>query len=101
MPQLICHLIDANLDTSYFRSIARCHDGERYPVMIGSVVPAGALQAAMRELNTQTFALGARARWQYPLALGRLARLLRRERVAALHAHCFDATWLGLMAARI
>jgi glycosyltransferase involved in cell wall biosynthesis/GT2 family glycosyltransferase len=98
---VVCHLIDANLDTNYFRSIARNHDGERFPVMIGSIVPAGPLQRAMRESSTRTFSLGARNRWKYPLATLRLARLLRTERVAVLHAHCFDATFVGLIAARL
>lgn len=98
---MICHLIDANNDTQYFRSIARACNRERYPVMIGSLAPAGPLQTAMHELETRTFALGATARWQYAQALWRLVRLLRRERVALLHAHCFDPSWLGLIAARL
>lgn len=97
----VCHLIDANLDTSYFRSIARSHDDERYPVMIGSIVPAGPLQKGMGESRTPTFSLGAAARWKYPLGILRLARLLRKEKVAILHAHCFDATFAGLIAARL
>ena len=98
---MICHLTDVNLDTQYFRSIARVSDRKRYPVMIGSIAPTGTLQAAMRELSTPTFALGAIARWQYPLALWRLEQLLQRKRIAVLHAHCFDPTWLGLLAARL
>lgn len=101
MRRLICHLIDANLDTSYFRSIARSHDRERFPVMIGSIAPAGPLQAAMRELGTPAFALGATARRQYPAVIWRLAQLLRQEGVAVLHAHCFDPTFIGLAAARL
>lgn len=98
---MICHLTDLNLDTQYFSSIARECDRARYPVMIGSIAPAGTLQAAMRELDTPTFALGATTRRQYPQALWRLAQLLRRERVAVLHAHCFDPSWLGLIAAHL
>src|SRR5436190_20782728 len=97
----ICHLIDANSDTQYFRSIARACASERYPVMIGSLAPAGPLQAAMRELQTPTFALDAATRRQYPQALWRLVCLLRRARVALLHAHCFAPSWLGLIAARL
>jgi glycosyltransferase involved in cell wall biosynthesis len=97
----ICHLIDSNLDTGYFRSIARRHDRERFPVMIGSIAPAGPIQAAMRELKTPEFSLGAVSRRQYPAALWRLVQVLRRENVGILHAHCFDPTWLGLIAARL
>lgn len=99
--QIVCHLIDANLDTSYFRSIARNHDHSRYPVIIGSLAVRGPLQEAMNRIGTPTFSLNASSRWDYPLATLRLAKLLRRERVSILHAHCFDATVVGLTAARI
>lgn len=97
----VCHLIDANLDTAYFRSIAQCHDREQYPVGIGSIHPAGGLQAAMGRVGVPTFSLGVAGRRGYGTALGRLVGLLRKERVALLHAHCFDPTLLGLLAARL
>jgi len=95
----VCHLIDANLDTPYFRALAR-HHAPRYPVTIGSLAPEGPLQEAMRALSTPTFALGAHGRPGYPVALARLRRVLRSEGIAILHAHCFDPTLLGLVAAR-
>jgi glycosyltransferase involved in cell wall biosynthesis len=98
--RLICHLIDANFDTAYFRAIAWHHDKARFPVMIGSLALEGPLQRAMRALGTPTFTLGVIGRWQYGRAIVRLARLLRREKVSVLHAHCFDPTLVGLVAAR-
>lgn len=74
---------------------------------IGSVAPAGPLQQAMRHQSVPTFALGAASRAAYPLALARLVSLLRRPPGGApaepvlLHAHCFDPTLLGLVAARL
>lgn len=100
-PYQICHLIDANIETAYFRSIARCHDSNRFPVMIGSIKPEGALQRAMREMNIETFSLGVELRQQYPLAIWRLVQLIRRQRIALVHAHCFDPTAIGVIAARL
>jgi glycosyltransferase involved in cell wall biosynthesis len=97
----ICHLTDVNLATGYFRSIARCHDRERFPVLIGSIHAPGTLQRSMRASGAGTFSLHARARWQFPLAAARLSALLRRERITVVHAHCFDPTFLGLIAARM
>ena len=97
---MVCHLIDTTLDTPYFRSIARCHDRERYPVAIGSIHPDGPLQARLQRMSTPTFSLQVRGRSQYPVAIQRLARLLR-EKQAILHAHCFDPTLVGLLAARL
>ena len=101
MKHLVCHLIDANQDTAYFRAIAHHHNRDRFPVMIGSLGPEGALQRSMRGLETPTFALGVTSRWRYGRAIAGLARLLRRERVSVLHAHCFDPTMVGLVAARV
>lgn len=69
--------------------------------MIGSLAPEGALQRAMRQLDTHTFSLNAPSRRHYAAAIARLARLLKRERIAIVHAHCFDPTFVGLMAARM
>ncbi len=101
MKRVVCHLIDADLDTFYFRAIAGHHDKVRFPVMIGSLAPEGPLQRVMRALGTPTFALGVTSRWQYGRAIAGLARLLRREKVSVLHAHCFDPTLVGLVAARL
>jgi glycosyltransferase involved in cell wall biosynthesis len=97
----ICHLIDTNADTSYFRSIARLHDGARFPVTIGSITPPGNLQRATEALGAATFSLGARGRLQYVGALARLVALIRHQRIALVHAHCFDPTFLGLFGARL
>lgn len=97
----VCHLIDFNRDTPYFRAIARHHDHERWPVRIGSLEGEGELQRAMRALDVPTFGLQARVGWAAPLSAWRLARLLRRERASVLHAHCFHPTLTGLLAARL
>jgi glycosyltransferase involved in cell wall biosynthesis len=101
LSRLVCHLIDTSADTRFFRVIAQYQDRTRFPVMVGSLAPEGPLQTAMRQLGTPTFALGAAGRRQYGQATWRLARLLRREGVSVLHAHCFDPTVVGLVAARL
>jgi glycosyltransferase involved in cell wall biosynthesis len=101
MSDLICHLIDANLDTAYFRSIIRYHDQSKFRVMIGSLASEGPLQRAMMELGAQTFALSTSKRWQYGEAIRHLVRLVRQEKISVLHAHCFDPTFVGLVVARI
>lgn len=46
------------------------------------------------------FVLGDHGRWRLPLDALRLAVLLRRERVAVLHAHHYDETLIGWLATR-
>lgn len=101
MSHLVCHLIDNNIQTAFFRSLTRCCDREQYPVMIGSIMPAGALQEDMQRHNTLTFSLGISSRLQYGLAIWRLVRLIKREGISLLHAHCFDPTLVGLIAAHL
>lgn len=101
MTQLVCHLIDANIETAYFSSIAAYHSHDRFPVMIGSIAPAGSLQSSMRKLGIDSFSLEATSRAVYLGAIYRLARLIRKKNVRLVHAHCFDPTVVGLVAARL
>lgn len=98
----VVHLIDANADTHYFRSIAAHTDRHRFRVSIGSLADQGPLQSAMRDAGVGTFSLEAHhpARSRYPLAAARLAHLLRETQADLLHAHCFYPTAIGLLAAR-
>jgi glycosyltransferase involved in cell wall biosynthesis len=97
----VCHLIDWNRDTAYFRALARHHDRVRFPVLVGSLEGAGPLQAAMSSLGTPTFALDAAPGWSGWTAAQRLAALVRDQGVGLVHAHCFFPTLWGLAAARI
>ena len=103
MRRTVCHLLDndANLDAPYFWSIVRQHDRDRFPVMFCTTAQAGALKQRLEEAGTPQFSLGVTGRRQYPMAILRLARLLRREKVSILHAHFFDPTFIGLIAARM
>jgi glycosyltransferase involved in cell wall biosynthesis len=101
MKRLVVHLIDASADTAYFRSIVRHSDPAHFPVAIGSLAGLGTLQESMAQLAIRSFALGAGRRLGYPVAAARLAWRLRSWGAGLLHAHCFDATAVGLLAARL
>jgi glycosyltransferase involved in cell wall biosynthesis len=55
----------------------------------------------MAELGVSTFALGARSRAEHPLAVARLARLLRSRRPDVVQTHLVDGCLVGLAAARL
>jgi glycosyltransferase involved in cell wall biosynthesis len=101
MRRMVCHLIDSNIETNYFVSIARNHDRKTFPVMIGSIKPPGSLQSALTALGVPGFSLNVTSRSQYLAATLRLARVLRNNKIDILHAHCFDPTFIGLMAAKL
>ena len=100
-PIRIVHFISDSQPTGYFRLIARHTDHHRFKMEVGSLDRAGGLQEGLREIGIPTFALGATRRWSYPLATLRLALRLRRDRVDVLHTHLFEASLVGLLAAKL
>jgi glycosyltransferase involved in cell wall biosynthesis len=85
----------------YFRLIGERIDRGRFDLLFGSLAGRGALQAEAREMGFAGFSLDAEDRAAWPRAVGRLARLLRRERIDILHAHSLDSSLVGLSAARL
>lgn len=97
----VCHLVDQSIDYPLLRSIYRHHDRNRFTLSFGSTHPRGALQEVMTSLGAEAFSLDARHRRSIPRAVVRLASLLRKQRVSILHAHLFEPTAIGLLAARL
>lgn len=97
----VLHFISDSQPTEYFDVIARHTDHDRFDLAVASLSPGGGLQEALRESGVRTFALGINSRSQYPQAVLRLARWLRHNRVDVLHAHLFEASFVGLLAARV
>lgn len=96
----VLHFISDSYPTEYFRLIARYTDRDRFEIHVASLRRAGGLQSGLEEIAVPTFALGAERRVQYPWAVLRLARWLRRNEIDVLHAHLFEASIVGLLAAR-
>lgn len=99
-PRTILHLIDAAGATAYFTEIAS-GTSDRFRPVVGSVAPAGSLQASMEALGVDTFSLGAAHRRAYLRALLSLCRAVIAHDAAIVHAHCFDPAVLGFVAARL
>jgi glycosyltransferase involved in cell wall biosynthesis len=97
----VMHFISSSMGAGYFPLIARHTDHSRFNMQVGSLESAGGLQERLREVGVPTFALDADSRWSYPLATLRLARRLRRDRIDVLHTHLFDASLVGLLAAKL
>jgi glycosyltransferase involved in cell wall biosynthesis len=100
-PIRVLHFISDSYPTEYFRLIDRHTDHRRFELQVASLRQAGGLQDGLREAGVPTFALGAERRSQYPLAVLKLAWWLRRNRIDVLHAHLFEASVVGLFAAKI
>lgn len=97
----ICQLSSTTLDSHYYGSLGLGFSASGATQVCGSLMerkPPAWMSEAER---VSYFCLNARGRKDYPRAILRLARLLRRERVEVLQTHLFDAGVVGLLAARL
>lgn len=98
----VLHLLtDGSGTHPYFWTLAAHTDRERFELIVGSLGPEGQLQEDMRARGIRTFALGCVGRSGYPRAVLGLARQLRREKVEIVQTHLLDASFVGLLAARL
>src|SRR5438067_4067775 len=95
----VLHFVSDSYSTEYFRLIARHTDRSRFEMQVASLRASGGLQRGLEEIGIPTFALAAERRVQYPSAVSQLAWWLRRNRIDVLHAHLFEASIVGLLAA--
>lgn len=97
----ICHLSSATLDSHYFSSLGQGLAANGATQVCGSLTeqdPPAWLKGAER---ISYFCLNTKAKRDYPSAVVRLARQLRRQRIEILQTHLFDASVVGLLAARL
>ena len=96
-----CHVIDgANLNPLLYNAI-KYSDRERFAYTVVSLEPANGLQEQMRELGVRSFSVDYRSRRDAPRTFWKLFRLFRRERFDVVQTHLFDASLIGLAAARL
>jgi glycosyltransferase involved in cell wall biosynthesis len=99
-PAQVLHFTESGDTSGYFPNLARWHDRSRFRMHFGTLRPnEPGLDRFMADLGVPTFTCGARGRGGYLLATLRLARYLRHNRIAVLHAHLFDPSIVGLLAA--
>ncbi len=97
----VCHLCDTSVEGDYFRNIAAglTQKGVRVSLVeLGCGTPPKWLGEIQ---NASYFCLNATSKLQYPLAVWRLSRFLRDERVNILHTHLFFSGLIGVLAKRL
>ncbi|MBI3456139.1 MAG: glycosyltransferase family 4 protein [Candidatus Rokubacteria bacterium] len=94
----ILHFISSIQVVDFFRGLAEHHDRSAFELHVCTLDGPGPLQAALAPLGVRGYALGSGGRLRYPLAVLRLARLLRRERIDVIHTHLFDPSAVGMLA---
>jgi len=94
----VCHFCDSSVGGEYFRNIALglTRKGVRVSLVeLGSGTPPKWLTDIH---GVSYYCLGTTSKLQYPMAVRRLAHLLRDENVDILHTHLFYAGLIGVLA---
>ena len=97
----VCHFCSANPDSHYFANLSKGLSSNGVALFLGSLNSNQAPAWLQEIAGARYFSLGTAFRGAYPLAVIRLARLLRRERIEILQTHLFDAGLIGVLAARL
>jgi len=95
----IIHFAESDDTSGFFPQLATWHERDRYRMLFGTLKPmAPWLREFMERAGVACMSCEARTRAEYPLALFRLMRYLRREQIDLLHTHLFEPSTVGLLA---
>jgi glycosyltransferase involved in cell wall biosynthesis len=100
-PLRVCHFSSSAIGAPYFRNITTGLTAAGFFVLCASLRDEPPPEWLAVCGSARYAELGAVAGWHYPVAVGRLARLLVRERIDILQTHLFDAGVLGVVAGRL
>ena len=100
--QRILHFAQDGDTSGYFQQLARFHDRSQYEMIFATLNPIVPwLQEYMASQGVRCFSCDCQGRASYPLGILRLARFLRRNKVDIVHAHLFEPSVVGLIAALV
>ncbi|MGI8792790.1 MAG: glycosyltransferase [Acidimicrobiales bacterium] len=94
----VLHFIDLPGPVPFLNGIAAHYDRSRFEHVVATLGPRNELHRELERRGVSSFAMAATSRTQFPLAVGRLARLLRSEQIDILQTHLFWPSLLGLCA---
>lgn len=95
----VLHCITNSCDHPYLNRLVGNMDLQEYEVFVGSLESRGALQEHFEAVGVKTLSLDTQKRISYPLAILKLARWLRKNKIDIIQTHLFDASLVGLLAA--
>jgi len=97
----VCHFCETSVEGAYFRNIAEGMIKKGVDVSLVELGPHKPPKWLPEVPKAKYFSLGINGRSSYPLAVWRLSRLLKREKVDILHTHLFDAGLIAAMTRQI
>ena len=97
----ILHFITNSCDHPYLYAVTDYADKDKFEVSVGTLNAAGDLQKYYAARQIETFSLDTELRRHFPAAIIKLARQLRKNRIDIIQTHLFDASFVGLAAAKL
>jgi glycosyltransferase involved in cell wall biosynthesis len=97
----VCHFCETSVEGAYFKHIAKglTENGVQVSLIeLGSHKPPAWLKDIP---GVKYFNLGVTSKLQYPLAVWRLARLLKREKIDVLQTHLYYSGLISVLAKRL
>ena len=101
MKTKIIHLTNSNVKSNYLLSIGRLYDNEKYDLSIGTFDPVGELHMSLTQIGTPTFSFHIKNQRLGFLAIPRIYKHLKKNRIDILHVHTFWVSLFGLIAGKI
>ena len=97
----VCHLCDTSVAGDYFRNLTAGLVKNGVRVTLVELVPGSPPKWLADIPGVGYFSLEATSKLSYPLAVRRLARLLKVRRIDILHTHLFYSGLIGVLAKRL
>lgn len=94
----ILHFTDGVASSPWLNGFAAHLDPSQFDVQVASLGPRSGLHQELEARGLRTFALDCRPRNRFPVAIARLIRLLREQRIDVLQTHLFDPSIVGMLA---
>ena len=97
----VCHLCDTSVGGDYFRNLTAGLVENGVRVTLVELAPGSPPKWLADIPGVGYFSLEATSKLSYPLAVRRLARLLKVRRIDILHTHLFYSGLIGVLAKRL
>ncbi len=97
----ILHFITSSVRSNFLIDIGNHIEKDTVHLAVGTLAPSGQLQESLAATGTETFSLNCSRRKDYPSAILKLVRILRKLRIDVIHTHLYEASLVGLVAAQL
>ncbi len=100
-PLRVLHLTNVETSNPYLNNLCDYTDRRAINYLAVTLGKEGGFTKEMDRRGVQCYALDCRQRSRYPRAFYKLLQIIRKERIDIVHAHLFEPTLLGVLAARL